>query len=68
MMHKQITQVSNTTRGHAGNSRNHADLRPICEKAKTLITLKRKDLVSFKMYLLIPVRNKNHYDCKIVTE
>ena len=35
---------------------------------RTLITLKIKDLVSFNTYYLIPVVNKNHYKCRIVTE
>ena len=38
------------------------------KKAKTLITLNSKDLVSFNTYHLIPVVNKNHFKCKIVTE
>ena len=37
-------------------------------KKRNLITLKSKDLVSFNTYHLIPVVNKSHYKCKIVTE
>ena len=38
------------------------------KKRKGLITLKINDLVSLKTYLLVPVVNKNHSNCKIVTE